>query len=145
MTTSGSPRRIAWTFLAPGCPRPTGGDIARFEIVNSLARQDHSVRVVHLPTSEMLIRNLADLPWFEFVPTVEHVFREGLDPDGLDDSDVVVYSTKLLATALAPEARSAGRHLVDALQGAGNHTWVPILFLQGHGVFPHKLLRAGGS
>lgn len=127
---------LTWSFLAPGCPRPTGGDIARFEIVNALARAGHSVRVVHLPTSEMWIRELRDLPWFKFDPMVEHVFADDLDPESIPDSDVVVYSTKLLATALAPEVRAIGRHLVDALQSLGGHTWLPMLFLQGHGVFP---------
>jgi glycosyltransferase involved in cell wall biosynthesis len=132
-----SPGPITWTFLAPGCPRPTGGDIARFEIVNSLARRGGDVvRVVHLPTEEMWIRNLADLPWFDFESTVEHRFAADLDPSGIPDADVVVYSTKLLATALAPTARDQGRRLVDALQGGSGRQWLPILFLQGHGVFP---------
>lgn len=127
---------LSWTFLAPGCPRPTGGDIARFEIANELSRQGHSVRIVHLPTSEMWIRSLDDLPWFAFDASVDHLFGDGVDPAGIPDSDVVVYSTKLLATALAPEVRVAGRRLVEALQGDGDHTWLPVLFLQGHGVFP---------
>lgn len=127
---------LTWTFLAPGCPRPTGGDIARFEIVNALARAGHSVRVVHLPTSEMWIRGLVDLPWFAFDPAVEHLFRSDLDPQEVPDSDVAVYSTKLLATALAPDAQGVGRRMVDALQRLGQQSWLPILFLQGHGVFP---------
>lgn len=136
MTTT-PPGSISWTFLAPGCPRPTGGDIARFEIVNAIARagRDH-VRVVHVPTAEQWIRDLSDLPWFAFDPAVEHQFAADLDPDGVPDSDVVVYSTKLLATALETDVRDVGRRLVDELQANRSRAWLPILLLQGHGVFP---------
>lgn len=128
---------ITWTFLAPGGPRPTGGDIARFEVVNAIARRGRDlVQVVHVPTVEMWIRGLSDLPWFDFDPAVEHRFAAGLDPDELPDADVVVYSTKLLATALSPGAGAAGRCLVDALQVDRDRGWLPILFLQGHDVFP---------
>jgi glycosyltransferase involved in cell wall biosynthesis len=124
-----------WTFLAPGCPRPTGGDIARFELANALARRSgHAVRVVHLPHDEKQIRSLADLPWFAFDAAVEHHFPGDLDPDAIEDSDIVVYSTKLLATALAPSAGTAGPRLVDELQG--DRGWLSILFLQGYDVFP---------
>src|SRR4051794_12168899 len=108
----------SWTFLAPACPRPTGGDIARFEIVNAIAGAGRDeVQVVHLPTHEMQMRGLSDVPWFSFDPAVEHRFPPGFDLDDIPDADVVVYSTKLLATALAPRARAAGRQLVQQLQG----------------------------
>ncbi len=132
--TSGA---ISWSFLAPGCPRPVGGDIARFELVNALARAGRDkVRVVHLPTDEKHIRDLSDLPWFAFDPGVEHQFASDLDPDQLPDADVVVYSTKLLAIALAPSADPAGPRLVAELQNDRKRGWQPILLIQGHGVFP---------
>lgn len=125
-----------WTFLAPACPRATGGDIARFELVNALARTGvDRVRVVHLPTHEMAMRDLTDLPWFAFDPAVEHLFAASLDPDAIPDDDVVVYSTKLLSTALAQDDPPTGRRLVDALQGREQRRWAPIALLQGHGLF----------
>jgi glycosyltransferase involved in cell wall biosynthesis len=126
-----------WTFLAPACPRPTGGDIARFELVNGIARQGRDlVRVVHVPTWEMHMRDLSDLPWFAFDPRVEQQFAPDLDPDAIPDSDVVVYSTKLLATALSPDYIATGRRLVAQLQADRDRRWLPILFLQGQGVWP---------
>lgn len=127
---------ISWVFLAPGCPRPVGGDIARFELVNAIVRGGRDrVRVVHLPTDEMLIRDLADLPWFEFDPAVSHAFLTDLDPDAIPDADVVVYSTKLLATALSASAGSAGQRLVAELQRDRQRAWQPIVLIQGHGVW----------
>lgn len=137
MTGTRPDRHITWTFLAPGCPRPTGGDIARFELVNALARDGWSrVRVVHVPTAEIRMRDLSDLPWFAFDDAVEHLFAADLDPSAIPASDVVVYSTKLLSTALAPEQRVYGDRLLEELQGRNGRTWLPIAFLQGHGVFP---------
>lgn len=137
MSTTHGPSPIRWTFLAPSCPRPTGGDIARFELVNALARlgTDH-VRVVHLPHDEMTIRSHADLPWFAFDEAVEHRFGAHLAPEEIPDGDVVVYSPKLIATALAPSGGAPGRRLLEALQQPGAHRWLPITLLQGSGVFP---------
>ena len=124
----------SWTFLAPTGARPSGGDIARFELVNALARRGTDlVRVVHLPTPQAEARSPVDLPWFVFDGSVEHQFATDLDPDGVDDTDVVVYSTNLLSTALPSDDPGSGRRLVDALQGG--RAWLPVLFLQGHGVF----------
>jgi len=128
--------QITWTFFAPACPRPVGGDIARFELVNALAKHGDRVRVVHLPTSEIRIRNLGDLPWFAFDDHVEHEFCLDLDPARIADSDVVVYSTNLLATALSLDAGAHGRELIAQLQVDRTRRWEPILLLQGFGVFP---------
>jgi glycosyltransferase involved in cell wall biosynthesis len=126
---------LGWTFLAPSGARPTGGDIARFELANAVARRgEASIRVVHLPTPQLAARTPADLPWFTFEPTVEHQFPVAWDPEGLPPADVVVYSPNLLSTALGPDGVAAGRPLVEALQGAGRD-WLPVLLLQGHGVF----------
>jgi glycosyltransferase involved in cell wall biosynthesis len=84
----------------------------------------------------MWIRGPSDLPWFEFDPTVEHLYLADLDPDGMPDSDVVVYSTKLLWTALAPSGVATGRRLVEELQADRQRRWLPMLLLPGHGVFP---------
>ena len=135
MTSAAATEDRTWTFLAPGCPRPNGGDIARFELANAMARRaGQHLRIVHLPHDEMRVRSLADLPWFDFDLAVEHQFAIDLDPEGIEDSDIVVYSPKLLATALAPSGGPQGARLVDALQGG--RPWLPILFLQGYDVFP---------
>lgn len=132
--TSSSPAGRTWTFLAPSSGRPSGGDIARFELVNALARRGSEVvRVVHLPTPEATAHSPSDLPWFAFDEAVQHQFTTDLDPDRLNDTDVVVYSTNALSTALPPGDPGVGRCLVEALQGG--RSWLPVLFLQGHGVF----------
>lgn len=137
MSTITGPSPIRWTFLTPGYPRATGGDIARFELVNALARNGTDrVRVVHLPHDEMWIRSPADLPWFTFDEAVEHHFGAHLAPEEIPDSDVVVYSPKLIATALAPSGGEPGRRLVEALQQPDLHRWLPITLLQGHGIYP---------
>lgn len=128
---------MIWTFVAPGLPRPTGGDIARFSLANELARgHGHQVRVVHVPSAQARIGDRGDLPWFDFDPAVERVFASSLDPDLLPAADVLVFSTNLLATALAPDSIADGRRLIETLQRDQARVGLPILLLQGQGVFP---------
>ena len=131
-----TPAGITWTFLAPSLPRPAGGLIALFEVADAIAREGRDlVHLVHVPTADAHLRDLGDLPWFTFDGAVEHHFAVGLDPDDLPDADVVVFTTMLLAVALAPGTKAMGRRLVESLQD-GQRLWRPLLFLQGSGVFP---------
>jgi glycosyltransferase involved in cell wall biosynthesis len=134
--TVGGPATITWTFLAPAGTRPTGGDLARFELANALARLAAGpVRVVHLSTERARIRRLSDIPWFAFDDAVEHQLDAPFDPDEIPDSDVVVFSPNVLSAALRSGAVTTGRRLVDALQGQPPRRWLPVLLLQGFGVF----------
>jgi hypothetical protein len=129
-------RPVTWSFLAPTLVRPTGGDIAMFEVVNALARIGQAlVRVVHVPLFGEQISSVADVPWFDFEPSVVHHFPADLEPGRLPATDVVVFSTKLLATALSRDGGAPGQRLISALTDPGDRGWQTVLFLQGLGVF----------
>jgi glycosyltransferase involved in cell wall biosynthesis len=127
---------LTWTFVVPTGERPTGGDLATFEIANALARTGrHLVQIVHVPLLGARVRDLAELPWFDFDPAVVHRFHPDHDPDRLPPADVVLHSTKLLAVLLDPTAGEAGPRLLDALRGAAARSSLTIRLLQGRGVF----------
>ena len=92
---------MRWTFLAPSLSRPAGGAIALFEVVNALARAGDQVRVLHVPTTQGAVRAVSDLPWVEFDPAVEHRFDASLDALALPTADALVYTTMVVATAVA--------------------------------------------
>jgi glycosyltransferase involved in cell wall biosynthesis len=46
-----------------------------------------------------------------------------------------VFSPNVLSAALSPASMTTGRRLVDALQGQPARHWLPVLLLQGFGVF----------
>jgi len=136
VTPSPRERALTWTFVAPTLARPTGGDLAMFEVANAIARRGRDlVQIAHVPWRGSGIRTLSEVPWFDFDGAVEHRFRSDLDPDGLPDADALVFSTKLLASALSTEAEPTGPRLVRSLQRPLHRGCLAILFLQGHGVF----------
>jgi hypothetical protein len=116
--------------------RPTGGDIALFELVNALSRTGRDrVTLVHMPFLGTGVRSLKDLSWFEFDGAIEHRFAESLDPDQLPDGDLTMYTMKVVASASDSSAGPAGERLVERLRGAPEHEQPSILFLQGLNVF----------
>ncbi|MEO7573744.1 MAG: glycosyltransferase family 4 protein [Acidimicrobiales bacterium] len=122
--------------MAATLDRPTGGDIATFEIANEIARTGRDrVQIVHVPILGRRVRHVEDVPWFDFDPAVVHQCNEDLDPDLLPEADVIVYSPKLLAAALAPDTGALGSRFIDVLRGPASRSGRPILLLQGHGVF----------
>jgi len=135
VTSAAGPGRLRWLFLQPTLARPTGGDIALFEMANAIARRGDLVQIVHVPLLDTRVRDLSEVPWLEFEPSVEHHFATDLDPERLPAADVVVYGTKLLMSALAPDAGTGGGQLVSALEDPRSRSWLPVLFLQGLGVF----------
>ena len=132
---------MRWTFLAPGLSRPAGGAIALFEVVNALARAGDQVHVLHVPTTQGAVRAVGDLPWVQFDPAVEHRFDASLDSLALPAADVLVYTTMVVATAVA----DGGAPLLGVLEQPGGPWGAPVLFLQGHGVFPPELERLAAT
>ena len=130
-------RELRWVFATPTLARPTGGDIAVHELASALARADAgSVHLVHVPFGDERVRGLDDIPWARFDPRVEHTFSDRLDPDDLPDGDVVVYTMKLVASALGRRDHATGSRLIDVLStGADDRGWLPVLFVQGLDVF----------
>ena len=125
-----------WVFVTPTLRRPTGGDIALFELVSALARREAGgVHLVHVPFRGARTRRLADLPWAALHPAVEPTFAERLDPDVLPAGDVLVYTMKLIASAHGPDAAPGGAPLLAALADPDRWGSPPVLFLQGLGVF----------
>lgn len=138
MSTAAWNGELAWTFITPTLTRPTGGDIALFEVANALARRARGhdrVRVVHVPFRGERVRSLGDLPWFGFDAGVTHEFAAGLDPSGLKRPDVVVCTTKLVAAALGPDAGHGGAALLQWVRAADAAGSQVVLYVQGQGVF----------
>ena len=135
---------IRWTFLTPSLLRPTGGDIALFELANATARSGRdTVQIVHVPFAGARVRSLGDLPWFAFDSAVEHQFASSLDAVDVPGGHVVLYTMKLLAAALAPGDEAAGLRLISALQHVPTPSWLPMLFVQGAGVFVPEVEQMG--
>lgn len=136
MTTRALSDPVCWTFLVPDLPRPAGGLIAVYELANAMASTGRDVvRIVHMPSHEAQFRSEAEIPWFTFDPGVEHHFPLSLEPDGLPEADVVLYTVKSIAICLTPEAGTAGQRLIERLQDGGSPAGLPILFVQALGVF----------
>lgn len=145
MTEVSAPHHLRWLFLAPTLTRPTGGDIAMFEVVNAVARRGRDfVQIAHVPLFGTRVSSLAAIPWFTFEPTVVHRFHPDLEPGRLPEADVVVYSTKLLASALSSDGGEPGQHLVAVLDRPLERPWLPVLFLQGLGVFAPEVEALAG-
>jgi hypothetical protein len=121
-----------WLFATATLARPTGGDIALFELLNALAAAtgDH-ITLVHLPFQGARVESLADIPWMTFNSDVSHRFTTSLDASALRDADVVVYTMKAIA----------GSPDVEIASNAGGP--LPILFLQGLDVFPPEVENRG--
>lgn len=129
--------RPSWVFVTPTLHRPTGGDIALFELISALARLGAGrVRLVHVPFGDERTRGLADLPWVAFDPGVEHTFATTLDPEAIPRGDVLVYTMKLVASARHPSRGEDGARLLEVLSAPSDHRLpLTMLFLQGLGVF----------
>lgn len=144
MTKAHVEPRIRWTFVTPSLVRPTGGDIALFELANATARGGRdTVQIVHVPFAGARVRSLDDLPWFDFDSAVEHVFAASLDAVDVPGGHVVLYTMKLLAAALTPGDEAVGLRLIGDLRQAPSPTWLPILFVQGAGVFRPEVEQMG--
>jgi glycosyltransferase involved in cell wall biosynthesis len=131
--SSGSP--IRWTFLTTGLPRITGGLVAVYELANALSLAGDSVRVVHVPTPEAELHTTDEIPWFTFEPAVETRFLASLDPDLLPEADILFYTIMVVAVGTSSWAGDPGRRLVEQLGAPPTSAGLPILFVQGLGVF----------
>lgn len=130
--------------MTPSLTRPTGGDIALFELANAMASGGRdTVQIVHVPFAGASVGGLDDLSWFDFDPAVEHQFASSLGAADVLGSHVVLYTMKLLAAALAAGDEAAGLRLIGALRQAPTPSWLPILFVQGHGVFLPEVEELG--
>ncbi len=117
-----------WLFVTATLARPTGGDIALFELVNALAIEtDDNITLVHLPFQGAGVESLADVPWMTFDSAVSHRFTSTVDPAELRDADVVVYTMKAVASSL---------DVASVITDGGP---LPILFLQGLNVFASEV------
>jgi glycosyltransferase involved in cell wall biosynthesis len=92
------------------------------------------VRIVHVPAAGSRVRDLTDLPWFEFDPAIEHRFPDHVEPEALPDADVLVYTTMLIAVGSG--SGDDGRRLVETLRAPPAGIGLPLFLLQGTGVFP---------
>ncbi len=119
----------------PSLTRPVGGVIALVELANELVRQGHRVQILHTPTAEAQLVSAAELDWVDVEPAIEHYFPEDLGPEVLPAADVLLYTTMLVATAMAPRSGAGGRRLIHALRTAGAVSGLPVLYYQGRGVF----------
>jgi hypothetical protein len=140
-------RPLRWTFILPGLARPSGGQIAAYELANALSTTDE-VRVVYLPTAESRLRSTADLPWFRFRPEVEHSFPRHIDLDGLPESDLVVHTVMTVDLCLDEgTGRAAGALLSHLLGKREGPSGLPVLFLQALGIFSEttEMLALSGS
>jgi glycosyltransferase involved in cell wall biosynthesis len=138
VTSRSSRAPIRWTFLTPGLPRITGGNVAVYELANALSRAGDPVRVVHMPTPEGQLRTAGDVPWFSFEPAVETRFLTSYEPDLLPDADVIVYMIMVVVIGISGWAGDAGERLVKALQAPSSAAGLPVLFVQGLGVFEEE-------
>jgi glycosyltransferase involved in cell wall biosynthesis len=146
MTSRSAGAPIRWTLLTPGLPRITGGNVAVYELANALSQAGDSVRVVHVPTPEARLRTADDIPWFSFDPEVETRFLTSFDPDQLPEADVLVYMIMVIAIGTSSWSGEAGRRLVERLQAPSSPAGLPVLFVQGLGVFEPEteILALGG-
>lgn len=127
---------VDWTFVTTSLARPTGGDIALFELVNAVSRTERNrVTLVHMPFLGTNVHSLEDLSWFDFDGAIEHRFVTSVDPDQLHDGDFVVYTMKVVASASDSSAGNAGAELIARLRDAATRGQPSILFLQGLNVF----------
>jgi len=142
--TGTSGRGIDWTFVTTSLTRPTGGDIALFELVNAISRAGRDrVTLVHLPFFGTGVRNVGELSWFGFDGAIEHRFQASFEPDQLPDGDVLVYTMKLLASASDASAGTAGSALLQTLRNPPLRPRPSVLFLQGLNVFPAEVEALG--
>ena len=132
--------------------RPTGGDIALFELVNTIRQIGAGqCTVVHMPFLDgSRVHSLDDLPWFTFDADVEHHFVNRFDPAEVPAADVVVYTIKVLAAVASKNGDGTPDHLGRALRDFTEHDAVRVLVLQGLGVFSsavedHGALAAGSQ
>jgi glycosyltransferase involved in cell wall biosynthesis len=134
---------VEWALVTPTLGRPTGGDIALFELANALARRgrDH-VQIVHVPFDGARLSDVGELPWFTFDPAVSHTFAARVEPGVVPLGGVVVYTMKLVATARSESSGAAGRALIDVLAQPPGGV-LPILLVQGLGVFGRGAEDAG--
>jgi glycosyltransferase involved in cell wall biosynthesis len=130
---------VDWTFVTTSLARPTGGDIALFELANAVSRAGlDRVTLVHMPFLGTRVRSLDDLSWFDFDGAIEHRFAD-LDPDQVPEGDLVVYTVKLLASASDTSAGGTGAQLIARLRDTTEDKRPSILFLQGLNVFPTEV------
>jgi hypothetical protein len=113
-------------------------------LANTLAASGRDfVRVAHLPTDEARLASSSEIPWFTFHPSVEHEFLPSLDPAGLPEADVVLYTVMGVNLCLAPDAGRHGRRLLEQLQADESPAGLPMIFVQTLDVFPKSTeLRA---
>jgi glycosyltransferase involved in cell wall biosynthesis len=141
VTVTPRKNRVQWTFLVPGLVRLSGGNVALFEYANAIARREgeHAVAIAHLPTKEGTLKDVSQIPWFEFHPAVEHVFMTDLDPDALPSADVLFYSVMAVALAAESGADPASRRFLEQIQAPASDAGLPILFVQALGIFPDPI------
>jgi hypothetical protein len=129
-------RARRWAFVTSTLARPTGGNIALFELANAVSRDPaDSCTLVHMPFLDgSRVEGLDDLSWFSFEPGIEHRFVEQIDPGAVPPADVVVYTMTIPASLAAATGGTPDelRKAVRAFRGRGE---VAALFLQGLGVF----------
>jgi glycosyltransferase involved in cell wall biosynthesis len=128
---------LRWAFVTSSLARPTGGNIALFELVNAVTRTSNDTcTLVHMPFLDgSRVAGVDDLSWFRFEPRIEHRFAERMDPDAVPAVDVVVY-TMTIPAVLAKSPDRALDDLVERLRHFTAHGERAVLLLQGLGVFP---------
>ena len=120
----------------PALPRITGGLIAVYELANALVAIEDHVEIVHIPSEEGTLRTTAQIPWFSFDAAVEHRFLSSLDPDQLPVADILVYTVMSIDIGRSAWSGDGGSRMVERLQASNSPAGLPLLFVQGLGVFP---------
>ena len=118
------------TILAPSATHPVGGTIALYEFANGLARRGHDVCLAHVDFIGTWddhvarigepIGRVSDITWFRFESRISHRVGVRREAD-LPPADVT--------SRLGPPTRNHPR------------TGLPLLFLQGYGIFPPHFER----
>ncbi len=132
--------RVSITFLLPSMPTPSGGLIAQYELANALSRRRDNVTIAHVPSMAGRISDTAEIAWFTFDEHIRHQFLSNFDITELPVADVIAHPILLVLSATRDGASTAERKLLADLhapdcQPAG----LPLLFVQGFGVFPETI------
>jgi glycosyltransferase involved in cell wall biosynthesis len=104
------------SFVCPSSDVPMGGVTALYEFANGLSRRGHEVHIWHRPFWDRKLERLDQLSWFSFDPAIRHHLGEP-EVDPLPKADVI-FGT-----------------------GATREYGLPVLIIQGHGMFTEEMER----
>lgn len=109
------------TFLTPTERHPVGGVAMIFEFASELAARGHHIQLVHHSTRGRGVDSLAEVDWYDFPDTIDHIFID-LDTMSAEDfpSGDVVF------------AHAPSDHMPERIG-------LPVIFIQGFQMFRREL------